>query len=263
MLVKRVISGIVGILLLFALIMSGRIPFFIFSALLVILATNEYYNLLGNKLEYNKYFLIILSLLFFVSMNSNLYTGPVLFLIFIFLFVYHIYNYSYENILYSIALSLLGIIYIGGGLSFFVRLQELQTADMFATGFLWITLLGTWAVDTGAYFSGIHSGKTKLSPRISPNKTLEGAIGGISLSIGVTLVFVMINGFLTPAMLFYALLLGPIAVLGDLFESAVKRDLTIKDSGELIPGHGGILDRFDSLLFTLPFSYYYFLILFF
>jgi phosphatidate cytidylyltransferase len=118
------------------------------------------------------------------------------------------------------------------------------------------TLLVTSAVDTGAYFAGKALGKHKLAPTLSPGKTWEGSIGGFVAAL-------VVGGLLAMALrlpLAFALaaagLIGLLAQLGDLIESALKREIGIKDFGTLIPGHGGVLDRFDSLLFTAPVVYW-------
>ncbi|MCF8000884.1 MAG: phosphatidate cytidylyltransferase, partial [Halanaerobiales bacterium] len=122
---------------------------------------------------------------------------------------------------------------------------------------LWIALVATWLTDIGAYFVGKYYGKIKMAPKISPNKTMEGALGGILVSfIFVVAITIYLNVF-SSLWLIYAVLLPFIAIVGDLFESALKRATGFKDSGQVIPGHGGILDRFDSLLFTIPFTYFF------
>lgn len=126
-----------------------------------------------------------------------------------------------------------------------------------------------WCGDTAAYFAGITFGKKKLAPRISPNKTVEGAIGGIlgaSISgVILTVIFVEVSAFLnTPThiptdpyllwlLLIFGIIGGILGVLGDLFASAIKRQCNVKDFGAFFPGHGGVLDRFDSVLLIAPF----------
>jgi len=131
----------------------------------------------------------------------------------------------------------------------------------FDHGLAWISLIlvVTWAGDTGAYFAGRAFGRTKLFPRVSPNKTWEGAIGGLLLSIvGACVVKALGLPELSWA---HAIILGAlvdiIAILGDLVESMFKRAFGVKDSGWIMPGHGGILDRVDSLLFTAPATWAY------
>ncbi len=117
-------------------------------------------------------------------------------------------------------------------------------------------LITIWATDSGAYFVGRQWGKRKLSQYISPNKTVEGFVGGIVVSIIVAIIFMLIvklPGFSN----LFSLLLTTVVIsiagqLGDLCESAIKRYYGVKDSGHILPGHGGLLDRFDSLIFVLP-----------
>ncbi|MCI4566839.1 phosphatidate cytidylyltransferase [Lysobacter sp. CFH 32150] len=120
---------------------------------------------------------------------------------------------------------------------------------------LLLALLVIWAADTGAYFAGRYFGKHKLSPRISPNKTIEGLIGGVVASLLVALVGAPLAGATLAQLPWVALVVVVtvgFSVVGDLFESLLKRHVGAKDSGDLIPGHGGILDRIDSVLAALP-----------
>jgi phosphatidate cytidylyltransferase len=115
----------------------------------------------------------------------------------------------------------------------------------------------TWSTDAGAYFVGMRFGRRQLAPRLSPKKTIEGALGGLLAATLMSLIW----GTWVGLPWIHCLLLGPtlgaLGQVGDLCESALKRDLGIKDFGALLPGHGGILDRFDSLFFTAPIAYYY------
>lgn len=124
-----------------------------------------------------------------------------------------------------------------------------------APGWLLVVLMAVWGTDTGAYFAGRAFGKRKLAPRISPNKTVAGLVGGAALGVLVATVGGWILG-VAPAQLPAVALAGLLAVLfsvvGDLYESLLKRHAGAKDSGSLIPGHGGILDRGDSVLAALP-----------
>jgi phosphatidate cytidylyltransferase len=126
-------------------------------------------------------------------------------------------------------------------------------------GILWMV----WTSDTSAYLIGSRIGRTKLFPRISPNKTWEGTVGGVVLSaaVGLLLGFVMpLLGFdelSVPVWVGLGLICGVFGTLGDLLESMLKRNLGVKDSGGLLPGHGGFLDRFDALVLVLPFAVLY------
>jgi phosphatidate cytidylyltransferase len=120
---------------------------------------------------------------------------------------------------------------------------------------LLLALLVIWATDTGAYFVGRYFGRRKLSPRISPNKTVEGLFGGILAALAVALVGAPLAGASTaqlPAVALVVLATVGFSVVGDLYESLLKRHVGAKDSGDLIPGHGGVLDRIDSVLAALP-----------
>ncbi|MBR6873580.1 MAG: phosphatidate cytidylyltransferase [Ruminococcus sp.] len=126
-----------------------------------------------------------------------------------------------------------------------------------------ITMCGAWLADTGAYFAGTFFGKTKLCPEISPKKTVEGVVGGVIanglLMMLVSLIFDFADSDVSPRY-FFILLAGMLAavvgLIGDLTASIIKRQVGIKDYGNIMPGHGGVMDRFDSLLLVAPFMYY-------
>ena len=120
---------------------------------------------------------------------------------------------------------------------------------------LFVALAIVWAADSGAYFAGRHYGRRKLAPRISPNKTVEGLAGGLLCGLAVALAFAPLAGATLaqlPAVALVALVAVAFSVVGDLFESLLKRHVGAKDSGDLIPGHGGILDRIDGVIAALP-----------
>lgn len=151
----------------------------------------------------------------------------------------------------NIAVSLMGIIYV---VIPFLLMIDFHAADYSKFPELAGMFILIWINDTFAYLFGSYMGKHKLIERISPNKTWEGTIGGI--------IFTVIGGLLVgfifdeQRIIFWTLssmVIAPIAVLGDLIESMIKRSQNVKDSGKLLPGHGGILDRFDAAIFTIPF----------
>jgi phosphatidate cytidylyltransferase len=120
---------------------------------------------------------------------------------------------------------------------------------------LFIAVALVWAADTGAYFVGRHFGKRKLSPRISPNKTVAGLVGGLASGVVVAVAFAPLAGASVrqlPEVALVAFVAVAFSVVGDLFESLLKRHVGAKDSGDLIPGHGGVLDRIDGVIAALP-----------
>ena len=150
--------------------------------------------------------------------------------------------------------TLTGIFYVVF-LSFHVTLVD-QTGEY--SILVWLIFITAFGTDSMAYFAGYAFGKHKLAPKISPKKTIEGSIGGILGSVLFSAVF---GYFVVPGLLIHCIVIGVlggiVSQLGDLTASIFKRKMGIKDFGNLIPGHGGILDRFDSVLFTAPMVYYY------
>lgn len=146
---------------------------------------------------------------------------------------------------------LLSTLYISLGFYFLI---EMRTIGL---NYILFTLFIIWGTDTGAYFFGRALGKRKLWPEISPNKTIGGALGGIAVACLVGLVFQLVYpfGLSLAVVITVALLISIIGQIGDLVASSFKRHYNVKDSSNILPGHGGILDRFDSLLFVLPFLY--------
>lgn len=146
-----------------------------------------------------------------------------------------------------------------GNINFFETLSNLNFDG--GCELVWILFACTWASDTFAYFIGSAVGSHRLAPSISPNKTFEGFLGSL---VGTALTAVVVGTFLfgypLMQMATIGVILAIVATLGDLVESAIKRYANIKDSGFLIPGHGGVLDRFDSILYTAPVFYYFILV---
>ncbi len=177
-----------------------------------------------------------------------------------------LYNEKEDAYLRGWASTIAGVLYIGFPLSLAVTIRDFQNPD----GLLWciLTALGVWGCDTGAYFAGrFFGGKLfgarRFSPRWSPNKTWEGFIGGCLLSLlaiyifGVYIMPIYGTGLFWWQALILGVLMGPVTAWGDLAESMVKRRVGVKDSGDLIPGHGGMLDRIDSMLFGIVLVYFF------
>jgi len=162
------------------------------------------------------------------------------------------------------SLTVMGILYTGGLLSFGYALREHPYAvgDRAGTALVAFPLVLTWASDIGAFFVGRAVGGPKLIPSVSPGKTISGALGGLATTVLVSWLYVRFAlrpvALLTmtiPATILFGALISVAAQVGDLAESLLKREANVKDSSHLIPGHGGLLDRLDSLLFVLPVAY--------
>jgi len=155
------------------------------------------------------------------------------------------------------AWTIAGIFYVGWLLSYLVALRGLDTGR----NWVFFALFTTWASDTAAFFIGRRFGRHKLAPNISPGKTWEGAIGGIAGAVIMSILFFTPTPFHLPLIYWQAivlsLLVSILGQVGDLVESLLKRNMGVKDSGRLMPGHGGILDRLDSIIFAGVVVYYY------
>ena len=153
------------------------------------------------------------------------------------------------------AVLLIGVLYVGWLLGHLLLLRNLNGGEYL----IFFVFLVTWSCDTGAYYTGRLLGSRALAPRVSPNKTIEGAVGGIVWGLASSL---LARWWFLPALSIQdavglGLLLGVFGQLGDLTESMLKRSAGVKDSSRLVPGHGGILDKVDSLIFAAPAFYYY------
>ena len=263
MLKKRIISSIIGILILIILVFSGSFIFFLTVSAIALLGIIEYCRMLKFEATILKSILNFSTVLIVFNsfLLSNDYRhlpyGIILFIIIILLYFYNIYNYEEGLFVKNISYQFFGLIYIAGGLSFAIFLRDFTIGPFFNTSALWFVLIATWVTDSGAYFIGKKYGKKAMAPVISPNKTVAGAFGGIATAILFIISVTLIFDFFNIYWLLFSLFFPVVAIMGDLFESCLKRDFNVKDTGSIIPGHGGILDRFDSFIFTAPLTYYF------
>ena len=166
---------------------------------------------------------------------------------------------SKERAFHNWAWTIVGALYVGWMLSYWLNLRGLEDGR----NWVYLAMLTTFANDTGAFFIGRARGKHKLAPAISAAKTREGAIGGLMCAILGAMVIATALNLISPFTFRYwqiillGFLVGLFAQLGDLVESSLKRNMGVKESGNLLPGHGGMLDRFDSLIFVGAVVYYY------
>jgi phosphatidate cytidylyltransferase len=160
---------------------------------------------------------------------------------------------SNSGAIVDISTTIFGIIYVSWFFSFLIKIRYMEEGLVFLSALLLITKSG----DIGAYLVGTKFGKTPLIPRISPKKTVEGTIGGLIFNILVALAVKPLLGFSYMHLVILGLCMGLLGQLGDLSESLIKRDCAVKDSGNILPGMGGVLDEIDSLLFVAPAFYFY------
>ncbi len=261
---KRIISAIIGLALLIGMFLAGEIYVSITITIVSMTALYEFFKA-TEYINKNIYLIIasnIITLIIGLSITyiEKQYFMPLIILYIIVLFIINlIYNKNIK--ITDIALVFFITIYISYFLSHITLTRALEKGEFL----VWFIFLGAWLTDTFAYFVGIGIGKRKLCPNISPKKTIEGSIGGIvGCSLGFFLYAYLIekicNYNINYINLFLlALLASIISQIGDLLASLIKRQYKIKDFGYIMPGHGGLLDRFDSIILLAPIVYYFFL----
>jgi phosphatidate cytidylyltransferase len=262
----RLASGIVFVPLLILLARAGGLAFTGFVALQVTLGLIEFYRMMrGKGLEPDSRLGIGAGLgVLWVALHPHGSQGGLLATAFVLLVLaLSLRSAPRPRQVESMAVTLFGVLYVGWLSSHFVLLRELpwRAGTDYADGASYVLLafFVTWSCDTGAYAVGRMFGRRRPWARISPRKSLEGSIGGLFAAVGGAFVArAWFAPFLSPwDPLALGLLVGVFAQVGDLVESLLKRDAQHGDSSDIIPGHGGILDRFDSLYFGAPIVYYY------
>ncbi len=267
----RVITGIVGIPIAVVLIFwPGGVPFAAGVTLVALVGASEFYAQVRKTGARPVEWVGLLAVVVFVvsagaqhNEHSELAVRLLFSVLLVLSFLAELVRRNRSPIV-NLGTTVLGAIYVGWMLSHVVMLrrfsEKLVLVGFESTAGAWLVMyvfLCTWACDTAAYFVGKYYGRTKLAPRLSPGKTVEGSIGGAIASILVSSALGAFIGLPAEHSLALGLILGIFAQLGDLTESALKREIGIKDFGNIMPGHGGVLDRFDSLLFTGTAAYYY------
>jgi phosphatidate cytidylyltransferase len=257
MLRHRILTSVVGVPLLIAVIWFGEPWFSLLIAAMAGVAGWEFYRLaIGAKVQPLTYFGIA-SIVLFIAIPHCPYTSAATILIsstIVISLVWLLFRHSRDQAFTNWAWTLAGIFYIGWMFSYWIRLRGLEIGREL----VFLAMFTTFASDTGAFFIGRTWGKRSLAPSISSGKTWEGAIGGLLCSIAVSFIIAAI--FRLPFSYWQIALAGFIisvlAQFGDLVESLLKRNTGVKDAGKLVPGHGGMLDRIDSLIFTGVIVYY-------
>jgi phosphatidate cytidylyltransferase len=239
---------------LLVLYLGGPV-FLIFLAFFALAATAEFARMLGFSLRTSLLASLVLGLPYFLNFYFAFIPWHVYFMLYLLISASILFVFGYTRVSF-----LQGAGLIFGGLYVPVLASTLALVRYLDDGMLYTlaVLLLTWGTDSGAFFLGKALGKKKLAPAISPNKSWAGAVGGLITGVMIALAF----GILMDGNVIHFALWGVIASamcqIGDLAESAFKRHAGVKDSGSMLPGHGGFLDRIDSLLFTATISYIFF-----
>ena len=252
----RLISGILLVIAALLTIISGGYVLFFTLLCISLIGMQELYKAMGvhgegtGLLEIIGYLGAILYyvslLLGFESYGLMTVLVSLILLMFVYVFTYPKYN------AHQIMSAFFGVVYVAVMLSFILLTRNLPDGKFI----VWLIFLCSWGCDTCAYCVGMLIGKHKMAPVLSPKKSVEGCIGRV---VGAGLLGVIYAAAIQGPMVEYAVICGIgalISMVGDLAASAIKRNQGIKDYGKLIPGHGGILDRFDSVIFTAPVIYY-------
>ena len=281
MLIKRILSAVIFVPIVVILVWWHPISFLALVCVITTLILIEFYQLAeliganrktkSSVSEANifKSLGIVLCLFFplaaYISnrdVTLSFLTETFIYLSIVVSFVYQVVKRDTTSALLTISAFFMGIIYAGWAFGRYLVLIRDMKIDNMEIGveliFLFIAII--WSGDTGAYATGRLLGRHKLIPAISPGKTIEGAMGGLFFGIlgGIAIKYVFLPKVIAlHHIIILGILLGIIGQIGDLGESLLKRNANMKDSGNLIPGHGGVLDRCDSMILTAPVFYYY------
>ena len=264
----RIISSIILFPLLFSLVLFGGIGLKIGTIFSSIVGMYEFYRAFSiNKkpIVYIGYIFSIIYIVFIdIIINESHIFNIFVSIYIITLIIYMVIFHNRINII-DVFITFFGYFYISFLISHIYLIREYD----YGIYIVWISFICAWGCDTGAYFTGVAIGKHKLIPSLSPKKTIEGSIGGIVLATIIGFIygniidkyFILEDVNIILVCCITCLVGSVLAQIGDLVASAIKRYTNIKDFGKLIPGHGGIIDRFDSVLLTAPVVYYLMLLL--
>jgi len=265
----RIISSVILIPLAVYCLYAGGVPLATLLLIVSLFGLNEFFNLCAHK-AVNCFTVpaYVITVIYYINIHFSFLNdkvhrfefSPILVLGFVFLILWLQFYKRIHNSILDVSATAFAYLYIPVFLSFAMYIRNLE----YGRNLLFTSMLLIWAADTFAYFGGMAFGRfsRRLSPDISPKKSVVGVYSGLmASSFFAVMAFRYLN---VPSIPFwgyiaYAFILNSFSVIGDLIESQFKRDCEIKDSSGLIPGHGGMLDRIDSLLLVLPFSYYYFI----
>lgn len=252
--ITRVISSIIALPLLFLFVIKGGVFLEVAAFIVSAIALHEFFAALKKRnyqpFEYTTYALL---LFVYILLHFNQYSLLGILSLFYVSVLLILYLFKPSRKFSDVGATITASLYI-----IFFFYHVILLADVKPSFYIWYIFIVSWGADTGAYFAGVTLGKNKLMPSVSAAKTIEGAVGGIISAVVFSVIFTM---FYDKSFVGYSVLIGLfgsiISIAGDLVASRIKREMGVKDYGNIMPGHGGILDRFDSLLLVTPFVYYF------
>ena len=252
----RLISGIVLVIIALATIISGSWILFFTLLAVSLIGMRELYKVMKVSDEHVTVLELVGYLgavLYYIAMKADFGNYGTMAIIISMILILFVYVFGYPKYrAEQVMAAFFGMVYVAVMLSFIYLTRNLPDGKFL----VWLIFLCSWGCDTCAYCVGMLIGKHKMAPVLSPKKSIEGAVGGV---VGAALLGVIYAAATQGKMAEYALICAVgalISMVGDLAASAIKRNQNIKDYGKLIPGHGGILDRFDSVIITVPVIYY-------
>lgn len=256
----RLISGVILMVVTILLVVLGGDFLFVASLIISLIGMMELYRIININKKALGFVGYIAGILYYLLLYFNWQQYRLMLAIFFLMALLLIAVFRYpEYKTEQIALAYMGLFYVTIMISYIYQVRMLEDGALL----VWLIFIGAWGSDTCAYCVGMLFGKHKLAPKLSPKKSIEGSIGGILGAALIGFIYAsifrdQITDIGNPQLAFTIIGAASsiLSQIGDLAASAIKRNYDIKDYGNLIPGHGGILDRFDSILFTAPIVYY-------
>lgn len=254
---QRIITGVIAAALFIPFVIYGGVPFAVIMSIIAVIGFYELLKMKGISIASVPGVLGTLALILLVvpsdwsrNVVEFLQYESTLMIVYGIVVLLLIYIVLVKNKMTfdEIGFILIGAFYVGLGFHYFIETRFIGLE------YVVFVLLIVWTTDSGAYFVGRKLGKNKLWPEISPKKTVEGFVGGIVIAVcfAIAMQFIYPIASSWMQLIVVTIVASIIGQMGDLVESAIKRHYGVKDSGNILPGHGGILDRFDSLLFVVP-----------
>lgn len=256
----RLLSGIVLVIAALVLIITGGDVLLISTLVLSYIGLFELYRIFSIEKEVPGILGYVAATVYYLNLKFAFLPDMMMFVLGLLILLMTAYVFTYPKFkTEQLLAAFFGVFYVAVMLSYVYQTRILEAGQYI----VWLIFLCSWGCDTCAYCVGMLIGKHKMSPKLSPKKSVEGAVGGVIGAALLTLIYGMIfRNAMGMEMMHVWILAGIsaagalISMVGDLTASAIKRNYGIKDYGKLIPGHGGILDRFDSVIFTAPIIYF-------